>query len=307
MLAYYYQLKIKPNKPAGVGFLRLKKHQLSTMRKQVLQFYLLLLLSLVGYTSARAQSVSLALSSSTICLGDQLNLDAAITGLPGGVNATSCTFDFNNDGTVETTIPNGGPNYSTQYLYAVPGNYTIKAEVNLSNGSKVSATSSVIVYRLPIPGAIVNGQAIQCFRVNLVTLTNSQIKTDNRIYRTEIIWGDGNIDVFPFPNPGQNYSHSYNSNGQFNITVKVVDSVGCFKDTTYSGMLTIKPNLAPSFDVIGPPGCFCTPFMLRNTTAQVPFSQVNSYTWDFGDGQTFTRSRPWNLPQDELKLSKPWI
>ena len=306
MLAYYYQLKIKPNKPAGVGFLRLKKHQLSTMRKQVLQFYLLLLLSLVGYTSARAQSVSLALSSSTICLGDQLNLDAAITGLPGGVNATSCTFDFNNDGTVETTIPNGGPNYSTQYLYAVPGNYTIKAEVNLSNGSKVSATSSVIVYRLPIPGAIVNGQAIQCFRGNLVTLTNSQIKTDNRIYRTEIIWGDGNIDVFPFPNPGQNYSHSYNSNGQFNITVKVVDSVGCFKDTTYSGMLTIKPNLAPSFDVIGPPGCFCTPFMLRNTTAQVPFSQVNSYTWDFGDGQTFTRSRPWNLPQDELNYDTIW-
>jgi gliding motility-associated-like protein len=306
MLAYYYQLKIKPNKLAGVGFLRLKKHQLSTMRKQVLQFYLLLLLSLVGLRSAQAQSVSLALSSPTVCLGDQLSLDAALTGLPAGVTATNCTFDFNNDGTVDRTIPNSGPNYSTQHLYTTPGTYTIRAVVNLSNGSSVPATASIIVYRLPIPGAIVNGQAIQCFRGNLVTLTNSSVKTDNRIYRTEIIWGDGNVDVFPFPTPGQNYSHSFNANGQFNITVKVVDSVGCFKDTTYSGMLTIKPNLSPSFDVIGPPGCFCTPFMLRNTTTQVPFSQVRRYTWDFGDGKTVTRSRPWSLPQDEYNYDTIW-
>lgn len=314
MLAYYYQLKIKPNKPAGVGFLRLKKHQLSTMRKQVLHFYLLLLMLLVGYSSAQAQTLTLTLSSPTICLGDQLSLDAALAGLPAGVTATSCTFDFNNDGTVETTIPNGGPNYNTQHLYSAAGNYTIKAEANLSNGAKVSSLISVIVYRLPIPAATVNGQSVQCFRGNLVTLTNTSIKTDNRIYRSEIIWGDGNVDVFPFPVVGQNYSHSFNMNGQFNITVRVVDSVGCRKDTTYNGMLTIKPNIAPSFDVIGPPGCFCTPFMLRNTTNLppnqpqnfVPFSQVQRYTWDFGDGTVITRSRPWNLPQDEYNYDTIW-
>lgn len=306
MLAYYYQLKIKPNKPADVGFLRLKKHQLSTMRKQVLHFYLLLLLSLVGYTSAQAQTLSLTLSSPTICLGDQLSLDAALAGLPAGVTATNCTFDFNNDGTVETTIPNGGPNYNTQYLYSAAGNYTIKAEANLSNGAKVSSLISVIVYRLPIPRATVNGQPIQCFRNNLVTLTNASIRTDNRIYRAEIIWGDGNVDLFPFPSTGQNYSHSFNMNGQFNITVKVVDSVGCSKDTTYAGLLTIKPNITPSFNVLGSAGCTCTPFMFQNTTTQVPFALVNSYTWDFGDGKKLTRKRPWKLPMDSLNYDTVW-
>ena len=128
MLAYYYQLKIKPNKPNDIGLLRLTKHQPSTMRKQVLKFYLLLLLSLIGFKSVQAQSLALALSSPTICLGDQLSIDAALTGLPAGVTATNCTFDYNNDGTVESTIPNGGPNYTTQYLYATPGNYIIKVD-----------------------------------------------------------------------------------------------------------------------------------------------------------------------------------
>lgn len=308
MLAYYYQLKIKPNKPADVGLLRLTKHQPSTMKKQVLKFYLLLLLSLLGYTSAQAQSLSLTLSSPTVCLGDQLTIDAALTGLPAGVNAVNCSFDFNNDGTPETTIPNSGPNYSTQYLYSVGGNFIIKAEVNLSNGGKVSQTIPIIVYRLPIPRAIVNGQSTQCFRNNLITLTNSSIKTDNSIYRVEIIWGDGNFDVIPFPVTGQNYSHSYNMNGQFDIAVKVVDSVGCFLDTIYKDMFTIKANITPSFDVLGAAGCFCTPFMLKNTTnlppnppeRHVPFGMLNSYTWDFGDGKRITRSRPWKLPMDSL-------
>ena len=306
MLAYYYQLKIKPNKPNDVGLLWLTKHQPSTMRKQVLKFYLLLLLSLLGFKSVHAQSLALSLSSPTICLGDQLSIDAALTGLPAGVTATNCTFDYNNDGTVESTIPNGGPNYSTQYLYTTPGNFIIKVEVNLSNSGKVTQTIPIIVYRLPIPAATVNGLPIQCFRGNLVTLTNTSIKTDNRIVRTQIIWGDGNIDNFPFPVFGQNYSHSYNTNGQFNITVKAIDSVGCSADTFYTGMLTIKANITPSFNVLGPPGCFCSPFMLENTTTQVPFNQVNSYTWDFGDGQTFTRSRPWNLPIDSLNYDTIW-
>ena len=181
MLAYYYQLKIKPNKPNDVGLLWLTKHQPSTMRKQVLKFYLLLLLSLLGFKSVHAQSLALSLSSPTICLGDQLSIDAALTGLPAGVTATNCTFDYNNDGTVESTIPNGGPNYSTQYLYTTPGNFIIKVEVNLSNSGKVTQTIPIIVYRLPIPAATVNGLPIQCFRGNLVTLTNTSIKTDNRL------------------------------------------------------------------------------------------------------------------------------
>lgn len=299
MLAHYYQLKIMPNLPTDVGRLRLKNNQSSTMKKQVLKFYLLLLISLLGFNYAQAQSLALTLSSPTVCLGDQITMDAALSGLPAGVTASNCGFDFNNDGVIENTVPGGGPNYNTQYLYTVPGPKTIKVTVNLSNGGKVENTIPIIVYRLPVPLASVVGPSIQCFRGNLVTLTNNSTKTDNRIYRLETIWGDGRVDVTPFPFLGQQLSHSYNTNGKFDITIRVTDSLGCRKDTTYSGMLTIKQNISPSFVVLGNRGCVCSPFMLKNNHI-VPFSDLNSYTWDFGDGTTMTRSKPWNLPIDSL-------
>ena len=295
MLAYYYQLKTKPEKSAKAGFLRLTKNQKGTMKKQVLLFYLLLLLTVFGVNSATAQSVSINVSTTDICLGDQLSLDAIVTGGP----ATQCKFDFNNDGTYETTIPTSNSTYTTGYLYAAAGNYTIKVEV-LVNGNPVVATKNVIVYNLPIPSAIVNGTAIQCFRGNLVTLTNSSIKTSNKIYRLTTDWGDGRIEDHPFPTTGQVFGHTYNAPGSYTIGVRVIDSIGCFKDTFYNSLITIKNNITPSFDVIGSRNCDTSQYLFVNTTFQVAFNLVSRYTWDFGDGTTVTRQKPWTLPKDSL-------
>lgn len=303
MLAHYYHLKELPVElsEASPTGLTTSKNQ-STMRKAVLQFYLLLLLLTVGTINAFAQSVTVTVSSPTICLGDQLSLDASVT----GGTPTQLQVDYNNDGTFETTIPNSGPNYNTSYIYPASGPYTIKVRATLSGGGNVEATTNVIVYRLPIPSAIVNGSAVQCFRGNLVTLNNTSVKTDNSIYRLEVLWGDGNRDVFPFPNVGLTTGHTYNASNQYSITIKVVDSVGCFKDTTYNGLITIKDNIGPSFDVFGTRGCDTSIYLFDNTTVispttnPLPFSMIRRYTWDFGDGTSETRQQPWILPQDSF-------
>lgn len=294
MLAYYYQLKTKPEKSAEAGFLRLTKNQKGTMKKQVLLFYLLLLLTVFGVNSATAQSVSINVSTTEICLGDQLSLDAIVTGGP----ATQCKFDFNNDGTYETTIPTSNSTYTTGYLYAAAGNFTIKVEV-LVNGNPVVATQNVTVYNLPIPAAVVNGTAIQCFRGNLVTLTNASIKTSNDIYRITTDWGDGRIEDHPMPTVGQVFGHTYNAPASYTIGVRVIDSKGCFKDTFYNSLITIKNNITPTFSVIGSRGCDKSIFLFQNTTALVPFKLVKRYTWDFGDDVIDTRFAPWKL-QDTL-------
>lgn len=303
MLAHYYHLKKEPaglSEATPTGLTTPKKQ--STMRKTVLQFYLLLLLLVVGASKALAQSVTVTLSSPTICLGDQLSLDAAVT----GGSPTQLQVDYNNDGTFETTIPNSGPNYSTSYIYPASGPYTIKVRATLSGGGNVEATANVIVYRLPIPSAVVNGSAVQCFRGNLVTLNNTSVKTDNSIYRLDILWGDGNKNVFPFPLPGLSAAHTFNSSNKYDITLRVVDSIGCFKDTTYSGLITIKDNITPSFNIFGQRGCNGSNYLFTNTTVvppnntPIPFGQIRQYIWDFGDGAIDVRKRPWKIPKDSL-------
>ena len=276
MLAHYYQLKLKPEKPAWLGISRLTKNQSGTMKKQVLLFCLLFLLSALGVSEAYAQSVTVNVSTTDICLGDQINLDALVTGGPG----TQCRVDFNNDGVWETTLPFSSSNYNTNYIFPAAGNFTIKVEVTI-NGNPVVATKDVIVYNLPIPGAIVNGTPVQCFRGNVVTLTNSSIKTSNRIYRIVLDWGDGRIEDYSFPTAGQVYAHTYNAASQYTIGVRVIDSVGCAKDTFYNSLITIKQNITPSFQVIGTRNCDTSRYLFVNTTAGVPFGLVRRYTWDF--------------------------
>ncbi len=276
------------------------------MKTKYLINYLIVIFTFIFASHSKGQSLAVSLNSPYICFGSQLNLNATLTGTPTGVIANNCTFDFNNDGIVDRTITNSGPNYNTQHLYTTAGNYTIKVEVNLSNNSKVSQTISVVVYRLPIPAFTLNSQNVQCFKNNLLVLNNTSVKTDSRIFKAEINWGDSNSNIYNNPLTGQNYSHTYTKSGPFNVSMKATDSLGCSKDTTYQNIVTIRQKITPSFVVLGSPGCFCTPFMLQNNANSLPFSQLLSYTWSFGDGQTFTRKQPWNLPTDRYKYDTIW-
>ncbi|MFN7312482.1 MAG: PKD domain-containing protein [Bacteroidota bacterium] len=261
---------------------------------------MMFVLSCLTLLKANAQTVAVTPSAAYVCLGDELVLDANISGLPGGVTATAMKFDMDNNGTFEGTVPGAGPNYQFRYTYATAGNKTIKVEADLSNGSKASITLNTIVYNLPIAAATVNGSPIQCFRGNLVTLVDNSQKTDNNIAQLQLLWGDGFLTVQPTPANGQQYAHTYSASNQYNITVKVTDDKGCFKEVTYNGLITIKNNITPSFQVFGSRNCDTSQYMFKNTTiSQVPFNQVSRYTWDFGDGNTVTRSAPFVLPRDE--------
>lgn len=294
MLAYSYQQKINPGiRPISqVSGLTQQK---SKMRKQLLSL-LFLFTVLLSAGWVKAQTITVATSGDNICFGDQLNLDAAVSGGTG----TQARIDWENDGVYDVTLPFASSNYSFQTIYSSAGAKTIKIEVSIQGGNPITTTHNVIVYRLPIPSATVIGSPILCFRGNNVQVSNSSIKTDNSIYRIEIDWGDARIDQFPFPQVGAVYNHSYNAASAYNIGIKVVDSIGCFKDTFYNGLITIKQNISPTFNVIGTRNCDTSQYLFVNTTSQVPFGLLRRYTWDFGDGSTDTRQKAWNLPIDQL-------
>ncbi|MCU0421687.1 MAG: PKD domain-containing protein [Bacteroidia bacterium] len=292
MLAFHYNKQL--DAPPGTNKVLGSASQTNMRMKKTFVFSVVFgLLMVLFSTNIHAQSITLTPSTNEICLGDELVIDASVT----GGTATGISFDMDNDGVFEGTVPGSGP-YNFRYTYTTPGPKTIRA---VTTGVTASQTANVIVYRLPIAAATVSGSPIQCFRGNLVTVVNQSQKTDNDIVDFLGLWGDGRIATATNPTPGLTFSHSYNTNGTYNITIKVTDNKGCFNETTYSGLITIKSNITPSFDVFGTRNCDTSQYMFKNRTLPlVPFSQVKAYTWDFGDGNSVTRQKPWILPKDEL-------
>lgn len=295
MLAFSYLHQKKIINCIKNQLMKEKTKTKSTMRKQV-QFFLMLLFSLFFAGGVYAQQVTITPSSTDLCFGDQLSVEVNLTGGTG----TEAKMDWDNDGSFDATLSYTGTTYSFQTIYPTTGPKTMKVVVTLQGGGTVNSTQNVIVYKLPNPSAVVTGSPIQCFRGNFVTLTNHSSKTDNDIARIEIDWGDARIDLFPFPTPGQVYSHSYNAASLYTVSLKVIDTKGCFKDTVYTGMITIKQNISPEFLVVGQRNCDTSQYLFINQTVGVPFNMLKSYTWDFGDGSIDKRQKPWNMPTDSI-------
>lgn len=114
--------------------------------------------------------------------------------------------------------------------------------------------------------------------------------TKDPISTTAFLWnfGDGGNST------AQNVSYQYNSNGLYDVSLRLITDGGC-KDT----VVVSKPNLvnlgiqfsddtaAFSFDNVA--GCYP---LVANFTNESVFEGVPTYLWDFGDGTTSTAVNP---------------
>lgn len=296
MLANYYQLRTKPVDP-GRGPFRLTQNQTSRMKRFLLPFYLLLL-TLFALSEVKAQTVQVTSFPQTICEGQATITTAIVNGLPAGVSVDSIFFDYFNDGSPDGVIVPPSTDYT--YFYTAFGTFTIKVTANLSNGSQVSGTFGVTVVRPPVADFDVTTFRTQCFRGNSMCLVNQSTTRDSRIVSLRYIWGDGEIDEITNPDSGDVHCHSYQFSDTFNITMIVRDSLGCTTAVPATDSVIIKDNLLPLFEVLGQRGCFKSFWLFHNLTAGLPFSQLKRYTWDFGDGTSDTRIRPFNVPIDSF-------
>lgn len=286
------------------------------MMKHLLTSFKMLLLTATllfagGY--AKAQSVNLAASPDPeICLGDAVDLIVTVTGIPGGGSVQSVEFDVDNNGSVEGNVTNGTAGvYTFTYTYGTAGNYTIKANVKFTGGTPAdkAVTLNVVVYSLPVADFTMVSGNVQCFRGNSMVFSNQAVPGNapsNAIDSIIVNWGDGAKEVLNQPPVGFQFSHSYLLSNRFDFTYTVYDAKGCRAEkrllASAPNGIYIKENISPSFDIFGKRGCFGSPYAFKNTSdfTKVPFSILQSFTWDFGDGTVQTYSKPWNLPNDEL-------
>ena len=109
--------------------------------------------------------------------------------------------------------------------------------------------------------------------------------TSNAPGSTSISWDFGDGSTSTNPNP----THTYNSVGNFDVTLIAVNSSGC-QDTL------IKPAYikvqAPTVTLPDLPVGGCIPFTYTFSPVINSVDNVTSYAWDFGDGGTATTLNP---------------
>jgi gliding motility-associated-like protein len=200
----------------------------------------------------------------TVCRGVVNNFINTTT--PAPVNSV---WDFG-DGSSVSSI-------NATKAYASPGVYFIK----LTNGYGTCTDTvrrKITVLNLPVPDfTSVNPNGCKApFTVNF---------TDQTPGSTGWRWrfGDGGTSNT------QNPSHTYNSAGNYAVTLIITDQYGCSDSITKTQFVKIQK---PLVGINNLPKEGCIPYTINPTANITSVDGVASYFWDFGDGFTSTLASP---------------
>jgi gliding motility-associated-like protein len=187
---------------------------------------------------------------------------------------TSWSWDLGNSTT--STLQNPSTTYIT------PGTYTVRLIATNAGGSDTEIkTGYITVYPSPIVNFKVDDSSLSC-PPKTVQFTN--LSVPGSAGTTSYLWdfGDGNTSTQINP------SHTYNSSGNYAVSLIVTNSSGCTKSLT-------KPNY---IQIIAKPVANFTGNNINSCAIPVTASFTNTstngstYAWDFGDGGSSTATNP---------------
>jgi gliding motility-associated-like protein len=165
-----------------------------------------------------------------------------------------------------------GSRYSTKninHTFSQPGKYTITL-INDFGGCVDSITKSVVVTSGPAVSFDASAKA-NCKAPFTTEFTPSA--TD----AVSWLWNFGDSDSSVLQNP----SHTYLTNGTYNVSLKVTAANGCTRTITNNGFIKIKPPTARFTNV---PIGGCQPFLFKPTYTVDNVDPITSYAWEFGNG-----------------------
>ncbi len=181
----------------------------------------------------------------------------------------------------------GGTSKDASHFYAARGCYFVNVTVKFTDGSTCTASlpNCVKVYGKPKADMVLptGGLSVQCYQKN-GTLNKfcfgnkSQVSADG-IPLKRYLWnfGDGQTDSSATP------CHTYDSSGQYNITLEVWDEKGCHDRQEMKASIIVLPDIKTNFTLGGSPGCVATTYTFTNKT-DTNGIRTRKWYWDFGDG-----------------------
>ncbi len=249
------------------------------MRKSFL--FLLLLINFISF----GQNCSLQVATTKVCLGNTLLFNVKFD---AGFIASSYSWNFGNAATSTQSTP--------VYQYPVRGIFTPSVTVNFTNSTSCTVNGPPIqVFDKPKANFNITTLTTQCFRGNSVCINDlSTPGLDNAPILTRLaLYGDGGFNNSPpASGPSMCYSYADPLGGVFTLVLEVSDTNNCMDRKEKQNAITIWSKMQElSFKTTYTVQCNQTPVLYTNTS-KIPLSVINSYKWDFGDGNTATS--PWN-------------
>ncbi|MDP1727918.1 MAG: T9SS type A sorting domain-containing protein [Bacteroidota bacterium] len=251
------------------------------------------------------QSVSVIVNPNTICLGQNAQVYAILSGV-ATTNVTSYTFYWNaaktdsayNNYNTGTPVKN-----NVNKLFANAGVYKISVRVQFSNRADLSAEVWDTVYNLPTAGFALTNLDSQCFKGNNYCFINQSVPgafPGLPIGSTFASFGDGDsVSV----GSGVSYCHSFTiGNSVFQVTLRTTDIRGCWSKV-YKNIFA-APDMNANFTINGTPKCDTTPYIFINQTPVSP-TALAWFAWYFGDGESFISSNP-PVPSEVIGPNNKW-
>lgn len=189
----------------------------------------------------------------------------------GGGNIVGWLWNFDDPGS-------GANNTSTapspSHLFANPGTYNVILRVTNANGCIHSDTVPVLINDLPLANFTFDTACAG----GMTHFTNlSQTQSGSTITSYSWTFGDGNSSSLQSP------IHTYATYGVYNVTLTIVNSLGCIKSITKQ--VKVSPKPIPSFT-------FSAGNCLGNDVSFTDLSYIpagfsgyiEQWIWKFGDG-----------------------
>lgn len=185
----------------------------------------------------------------------------------------------------ETWLWNFGDNTSdtlqnTTHLYPLAGTYNVLLTVTTVNGCSANTAGQVTIS--PLPTASFTGTNV-CVGL-MSNFTDQSTVVNGTINSWE--WdfdNNGSID-----NLSQNPSYAFSTPGLHDVELFIQTNNGCV--SSYNTSVYVYPNPQAAFSTVNVCVNFAASF--QNTSSILFPSQIQSYSWDFGDAATTTLMNP---------------
>ncbi|MEA5387277.1 PKD domain-containing protein [Haloarculaceae archaeon H-GB11] len=224
-----------------------------------------------GYCAGATPDAALDAPAS-VDAGTQVTLDASNSTDDGRV--VEYRWDVDGDGTVE----NATTEATYTHRYSSTGSVEPTVVAVDDGGQTASATTTITVGDATAPAVTVDLPA--SVMVGQSFTASARNSTDNvAIDSYRWTFGDGTNAT------GETVSHSYDSNGTYNVSVRVTDTSGNVGTATHEVTVRTVDTEQPTADLAVPSEVNVGESVLLNASGSVDNNEITEYRWDVdGDG-----------------------
>ncbi|PIB36612.1 hypothetical protein BFP72_14985 [Reichenbachiella sp. 5M10] len=215
----------------------------------------------ITVTTSTAPNVSFSIDDSR-CIGNT-NTFTALVDDPGAIS--SYAWDFEGDGTVDSTEPN------PSYQYPASGSYATQLTISDGTCSNLSVQPISIYPVPPAPSFAVSNSAPYCSH----TALDFDNTTDESLYNGTTVSYDWDYGDSSSPETSTDGSHTYAGAGNYSIGL-TMNIPGCLTTAAQEIAIVAGPNTQFSYA----DDCFGDDTQFTNLSTG---DNLTHATWDFGD------------------------